>query len=114
MSWCLHSGGFDPLQLQVRSPATKYTNVPTFFWVGNARANLSASLAKEVTTMRSQQWKSEPNTRAAHEDSAEYFGLVVSVVARMESCSLIRYRDREFIVDTGDLRASLRAERAVA
>jgi hypothetical protein len=34
---------------------------------------------------------------------AIYFGLPVQVIDRMPHCSLIRYRDREFIVNTGDL-----------
>jgi hypothetical protein len=34
---------------------------------------------------------------------AHYFGLLVEVLSRMESCSLIRFRGRDFIVDTTDL-----------
>jgi hypothetical protein len=34
---------------------------------------------------------------------AGYFGLAVEVLCRMASCSLIRYRERVFIVDTLDL-----------
>ena len=34
---------------------------------------------------------------------AQYFGLTVEVIARMESYSLIRWDDRSFIVDTADL-----------
>ncbi len=34
---------------------------------------------------------------------AGYFGLAVEVLSRMASCSLIRYRERVFIVDTSDL-----------
>ncbi len=34
---------------------------------------------------------------------AEYFGLRVEVVSRMEQCSLILYLRSEFIVDTADL-----------
>ena len=34
---------------------------------------------------------------------AHYFGLPVEVISRMDSCSLIRFRGREFIVDTADL-----------
>ena len=34
---------------------------------------------------------------------AGYFGLAVQIVVRMKSCSLIRWRDREFIVDSQDL-----------
>ena len=35
--------------------------------------------------------------------SAEYFGLIVEVVSRMEHCSLILHHRSEFIVDTRDL-----------
>ena len=34
---------------------------------------------------------------------ASYFGLTVEVITRMENCSLIRWQDREFIVETEDL-----------
>jgi len=34
---------------------------------------------------------------------AEYCGLPVEVVCRMAHCSLVRYRDREFVVNTEDL-----------
>jgi hypothetical protein len=34
---------------------------------------------------------------------AHYFGLPVKVIIRMDSCSLIRFRGRESIVDTADL-----------
>ena len=39
---------------------------------------------------------------------AGYFGLTVEVLSRMASCSLIRYRERVFIVDTFDLDDSWR------
>jgi hypothetical protein len=34
---------------------------------------------------------------------AQYFSLEVEVVAQMRWCSLIRFRDLQFIVDTADL-----------
>ena len=34
---------------------------------------------------------------------ASYFGLTVQIILRMKNCSLIRWHDREFIVDTQDL-----------
>jgi hypothetical protein len=49
-------------------------------------------------------------TNTAPEEWARYFGLAVQVVVRMKSYSLIRWRDREFIVDSQDLQ--LFAERA--
>jgi hypothetical protein len=33
-----------------------------------------------------------------------YFGVLVDVMSRMEHCSLIRYRDRDLLVDTEDLK----------
>jgi hypothetical protein len=41
----------------------------------------------------------EKNTTQA----AEYFGLNVEVICRMEHCALIRFGDRAFVVDTADL-----------
>jgi hypothetical protein len=35
--------------------------------------------------------------------AAEYFGLQVEVICRMEHCALVRFGDREFVVDTADL-----------
>jgi hypothetical protein len=35
---------------------------------------------------------------------AHYFGLSVEVIARMESYSLICWNDRNFVVETADLR----------
>ena len=34
---------------------------------------------------------------------ASYIGLAVEVIVRMENCSWIRYRGREFVVSTDDL-----------
>jgi hypothetical protein len=34
---------------------------------------------------------------------AYYFGLEVEVLCAMENCSSIRFRSKEFIVDTADL-----------
>ena len=36
-------------------------------------------------------------------EAAEYFGLKVEVICRMEHCALVRFRDREFVVDAADL-----------
>jgi hypothetical protein len=58
------------------------------------------------------------NTKKIHGKSnatptelASYFGLVVEITLRMTNYSLIRWRDREFIVETGDL---LMAQRRAA
>ena len=39
---------------------------------------------------------------------AQYFGLTVEVIARMESYSLIFWNDRSFVVETGDLQQAAR------
>lgn len=41
--------------------------------------------------------------RPAGNEVASYFGLTVQIIFRMRNCSLIRWRDRESIVDTQDL-----------
>ena len=41
--------------------------------------------------------------KTASHEWASYFGVTVEILSRMEHCSLIRWRDREFIVDTADL-----------
>jgi hypothetical protein len=37
------------------------------------------------------------------EETASYFGLIVEVIDRMSSLTLVRYRTREFVVCTEDL-----------
>jgi hypothetical protein len=37
------------------------------------------------------------------EETASYFGLIVEVIDRMSSLTLVRYRNREFVVCTEDL-----------
>jgi hypothetical protein len=44
----------------------------------------------------------------APRELASYFGLTVEIIFRMRNCTLIRWRDREFIVETGDLLAIAR------
>ena len=39
----------------------------------------------------------------ADKKMAEYFGLTVEVICEMKHSALIRFRDREFVVDAGDL-----------
>jgi hypothetical protein len=43
------------------------------------------------------------NTETPEREIADYFGLLVEVISCMQRCSLIRYRDRVFIVNTEDL-----------
>jgi hypothetical protein len=44
---------------------------------------------------------------------AEYFGLTVEVLCEMNHCALIRFGDREFVVDANDL-VSIRQFRCAA
>ena len=39
------------------------------------------------------------------EQTATYFGLIVEVIDLMPNLTLVRYRSREFVVYTGDLRS---------
>ena len=36
-------------------------------------------------------------------EAAEYFRLKVEVICQMEHCALVRFGDREFVVDAADL-----------
>lgn len=45
--------------------------------------------------------------------TAEYFGLTVEVLCEMDHCALIRFGDREFVVDANDL-VSIREFRRAA
>jgi hypothetical protein len=36
--------------------------------------------------------------------AAEYFGLKVEVICQIEHCALVRFGDREFVVDAEDLK----------
>ena len=43
---------------------------------------------------------------------AEYFGLAVEVIYQMKHCALIRFGDREFVVDASDLVYTQKLSRA--
>lgn len=43
------------------------------------------------------------NVEVFESRNGEYSGLSVEVIYRMPYCSLIRYRDREFVINTEDL-----------
>ena len=43
---------------------------------------------------------------------ASYFGLTVEVMQRMENYTLIRYQDRQLVVDTEDLQIRLEVKAA--
>lgn len=47
-----------------------------------------------------------------NKEMASYFGLTVEVICRMPHCALIRYGDREFVVDVSDLVCVQRNRRA--
>ena len=85
-----------------------------WLWVGSPLAFLSSSLERETTTMSNQRRTSDQNTSVIHEDIADYFGLTVILVARMDNCSLIRYGHTESIIETEDLQKCLMVERAAA
>jgi hypothetical protein len=51
--------------------------------------------------------------RTIKREEADYCGLLVRVLLRMEHCSLIQYGNRQFIVDTDDLSCE-RAMKCVA
>jgi hypothetical protein len=46
------------------------------------------------------------NTKPKSNMPAGYFGLNVEVISRMDSCSLILFQGRQFVVDTADLLGS--------
>lgn len=48
--------------------------------------------------------RAKQNVEVFEPKTAEYCGLSVEVVCRMEHCSVIRYREREFVINTEDLR----------
>jgi hypothetical protein len=52
------------------------------------------------------------DTKAAPRETATYFGLPVEVIAHMPNYTSIRYRNREFVVESVDLRTSLAMGRA--
>jgi hypothetical protein len=53
-----------------------------------------------------------PEAQCLPNETAQYFGLRVEVIARMTSCSLIRYGGRESVVETKDLQSCLPLGRA--
>ena len=54
---------------------------------------------------RSQKYNDEEGDMNANNEirKATYFGIEVEILAQLDHCSLIRYKDREFVVDTADL-----------
>ena len=61
--------------------------------------------------MTNQSVASQENTNAAP-GKTTYFGLPVEVIARMPNYSSIRYGNREFVVESVDLRKNLTLGRA--
>jgi len=62
--------------------------------------------------MTNQSVASKENPKAAPRETATYFGLPVEVIARMPNYTSIRYGNREFVVESVDLRTSLAMGRA--
>ena len=62
--------------------------------------------------MTNQSVASQENTKAAPGETTTYFGLPVEVIARMPNYSSIRYGNREFVVESVDLRKNLTLGRA--
>jgi hypothetical protein len=56
--------------------------------------------------------KPRANCNPASKELAGYFGLTVEIIFRMRNYSVVRWRDRECIVDTEDL--VMAAERRAA
>jgi hypothetical protein len=69
--------------------------VDLYIWPGGAMIGEHRHPAIEERTLETIQ-----NSRPT---MASYFGLTIEVIVRMENCSLIRYRGREFVVSTEDL-----------
>jgi hypothetical protein len=72
----------------------------------------TGSEAEETNAMNNQPIASKQSTKPLQNETATYFGLTVEVIACMSNCSLIRYRNRQFVVETADLRKSLAVGRA--
>ncbi len=59
---------------------------------------------EEVTKMKARFFsRPEQDVEVFETEVAEYCGLTVKVLCRMEHCNLVCYGDREFIVNTEDL-----------
>lgn len=67
---------------------------------------------KETHPMTRQPFASKPNTKIPPKETATYFGLTVELLTRLPNRSLIRYRQREFLVETADLQTSRAVARA--
>jgi signal transduction histidine kinase len=74
--------------------------------------NTTRTETEEDSSMNAPSVASEQSSKRLPEETATYFGITVQVIARMPSCSLIRYGSREFIVETADLQTSLALRRA--
>jgi two-component system, NtrC family, sensor kinase len=70
------------------------------------------SQTKEDSSMNTPSVASKQSNKGLQEETVTYFGLAVEVIVRMSSCSLVRYRNREFVVETTDLQKSLVLGRA--
>jgi hypothetical protein len=64
--------------------------------------------------MKSLDRRFDSTVRLESTHRADYFGLDVELVAVMPQCSAVRYRNREFIVLTEDLRSAGHLHQVVA
>ena len=64
---------------------------------------LNCRLSNEDKKMTTQAIAPKRNSTAMPEGTARYCGLEVHVIERMGCCSLIRYQDRRFVVNTDDV-----------
>ena len=62
---------------------------------------------KEIDIMNNQPTVTKRKTNPVLRETASYFGLPVEVIARMPNYTSIRYGNREFVVESVDLRKSL-------
>jgi signal transduction histidine kinase len=65
------------------------------------------SQTKEDSSMNAPFVASKQSSKQLQQETAAYFGLAVEVIVRMSSCSLVRYGNREFVVETADLQETL-------
>jgi len=110
LTWhCLGVPSQEPAALQVliQNPTCSLTGQgPIQIWnLLSANGHLMAVGSNERRSQMNKQFSSQRtrSTEVRAKEVADYFGLPVEVICRMQHCTLIRYRDRESIVKTKDL-----------
>jgi signal transduction histidine kinase len=102
-TWCtsrsvvLDHGG----QIEIDSAEGKGTSVTIRL------PHTTATETKERHAMTNQSVAPKQNTKPVPSQTATYFGLTVEVIAQLPNCSLIRYGNREFVVESVDLQKNL-------